>query len=434
MQKTIKKVSHPQKLVTKKRVAAYARVSCGKDAMLHSLSSQIGYYSELIQKHSNWEYVGVYADEAITGTKENRDEFQRMIADCRTGQVDMIITKSISRFARNTVTLLETVRELKTLGVDVYFEEQNIHTISSEGELMMTILASYAQEESLSTSENQKWRIKRNFEVGKPWVCTVLGYRVKNGVFEIVPKEAETVRLIFKWYLEGLGRPTIANRLNEIGITTRFKKIWSQDSIFKILRNVNYVGDLLLQKTFSRDHLTKQQRINQGELPMYYVQDAHEPIIDRATFEKVQQEIIRRTDNVQLVPRASTVFTSKIRCSICGKNYRRKASSTGFTWICATYNTKGKKYCASKQIPEETLKTVTGEMLGCDSFDEDKFTKCIDFITTLPNNTLEFTFWDGHIEKITWKDRSRSESWTEEKRQAAAKKKKKRSEKTCQEQ
>ena len=143
------------------RVCAYARVSSGKDAMLHSLSAQVSYYSNLIQNHSGWLYCGVYSDEAMTGTKSQRDDFQRMIEDCHKGKIDLVITKSISRFARNTVTLLQTVRELKSLGIDVYFEEQHIHTISADGELMMTILASYAQEESLSASENQKWRVRK---------------------------------------------------------------------------------------------------------------------------------------------------------------------------------------------------------------------------------------------------------------------------------
>lgn len=434
MPKTIKKVAHPPKLERKKRVAAYARVSSGKDAMLHSLSSQVAYYSSLIQKHGDWEYAGVYADEAMTGTKECRDEFQRLLADCRAGRIDLILTKSISRLARNTVTLLETVRELKLLDVDVFFEEQNIHTMSAEGELMMTILASYAQEESLSASENQKWRIKRNFEAGKPWDCTMLGYRAKNGVFVIVPEEAETVKLVFKWYLDGLGRQAIANRLNEMGVPTRFEKNWHQDTISKMLRNEKYAGDLLLQKTFRTDHLTKQTRINHGELPMYHVQDAHEPIIDRAIFDEVQRELARRAESVQVKPGSATAFTGKIRCGICGKNYRRKTTHTAITWVCATYNTKGKKYCASKQIPEKTLKTVTAEVLGCDSFDENEFAERIAFITALLNNTLEFSLAEGHTMKATWEDRSRSESWTEEMRQVAAEKTRKRSEKKCQEQ
>lgn len=169
MERIIRQVSFPgAEMPRLKRVAAYARVSSGKDAMLHSLSAQVSSYSELIQNHEGWQYCGVYADEALTGTKEDRGGFQSLLADCRAGKLDMVITKSISRFARNTVTLLQTVRELKGLGVDVYFEEQNIHTMSADGELMMTILASYAQEESLSASENQKWRVRRNFEEGIP--------------------------------------------------------------------------------------------------------------------------------------------------------------------------------------------------------------------------------------------------------------------------
>ncbi len=171
----------------KVRVAAYARVSDGKYAMLQSLSNQVSYYSNLIQNNCNWLFAGVYVDEGVTGTKDERAEFQRMINDAKSGKIDVIITKPISRFARNTVTLLSAVRELKQIGVDVYFEEQNIHTLSNDGELMLTILASYAQEESRSVSENMKWRIRKNFEEGKPWNYIVYGYFCDNGRFEIIP-------------------------------------------------------------------------------------------------------------------------------------------------------------------------------------------------------------------------------------------------------
>ena len=229
-----------------KRVAAYARVSSGKDAMLHSLSAQVSYYNDLIQNHSGWQYAGVYADEALTGTKDNRENFQRLLTDCRAGKIDMVITKSISRLARNTVTLLETVRELKNMGVDVFFEEQNIHSLSADGELMLTILASYAQEESLSASENQKWRIKRNFENGMPWNGTMLGYRYKNGTLIIEPAEAETVNRIFTEYLDGSGMTAIAKRLNADGIPTRFGNDWGKTSVGKVLQNYAYTGNLLL--------------------------------------------------------------------------------------------------------------------------------------------------------------------------------------------
>lgn len=411
-----------QQLPTLKKVAAYARVSSGKDAMLQSLAAQVSYYSEYIQNHSEWQYVGVYADESQTGTKDDRLEFQRLLSDCRAGKIDMILTKSISRFARNTVTLLTTVRELKGYGIDVYFEEQNIHSHSSDGELMLTVLASYAQEESLSASENCKWRIRKSFEEGKVSCCTMLGYRSRNGVLEIVPNEAETVKLIFTLFLEGLGKQAITNRLSEKGLLSRFGNEWHLDTVAKILRNNKYCGDLLLQKTFRTDHLTKRTMKNNGELPMYFVSDAHEPIIDRTTFEAVQKELDRRAKEFEIPQGSFSAFTSKIRCGICGKNYRRKTTKTGIIWCCATYNTKGKKHCASKQIPEITLFVVTADILGLNTFDETVFAERIAQITALSNNLLEYHFTDGRSQTVQWQDRSRSESWTAEMRQAAREK------------
>ncbi len=404
------------------RVAAYARVSSGKDAMLQSLSAQISYYSALIQKHSGWEYAGVYADEAVTGTKDNRPQFVKMIQDCRNGKIDMVVTKSISRFARNTVTLLTTVRELKAYGIDVYFEEQNIHSISGDGELMLTILASYAQEESLSVSENCKWRIRKGFEDGKLTCCAMLGYRSRKGMLEVVPEEAEIVKLIFSLFLEGYGKQAIVNKLNEAGLLSRFGNQWHMDTVGKILRNEKYCGDLLLQKTFRTDHLTKRTKKNNGEMPMYYVQEAHEPIIDRATFKATQAELDRRA-KAFCVPKGSfTVFTTKIRCGICGKNYRRKTTPYNVVWCCATYNTKGKSHCASKQIPESILFAVTADMLGMDDFNGDAFTERVEFITALPDNSLKYQFRDGQTQIIQWQDRSRSESWTDGMRQRAREK------------
>lgn len=407
-----------------KRVSAYARVSSGKDAMLRSLSAQVSYYSELIQRHKDWEYVGIYSDEALTGTKENRPQFIRLLNDCRQGKVDMVITKSISRFARNTVTLLKTVRELKEYGIDVYFEEQNIHTMSGDGELMLTILASYAQEESFSTSENCKWRIRNSFKNGKISCCSMLGYRSLNGVLEIVPEKAETVKLIFKLFLEGNGKQAITNYLNERGILSPFGNEWLMDTVSNILRNEKYCGDLLLQKTFRIDHLTKKRKLNNGEMPMYFVQDAHEPIIDRTIFETVQKEIALRAKKFT-APRGSfTAFTSKIKCGICGKNYRRKTASHNIVWCCTIYDSKGKKYCNSKRIPENTLFLVTAEMLGLSAFDEDTFTEMVEHITTLPDNLLEYHFKDGSAQTVKWQDRLRSESWTDEMRQTAREKRK----------
>lgn len=240
-----------------KRVAAYARVSCGKDTMLHSLAAQIDYYRDYIMMNPECRFAGVYADEAKTGTKDNREQFQLLLTECRNGNVDMIITKSISRLARNTVTLLETVRELKSLGVDVFFEEQNIYTLSVEGEVMLTLLASFAQTESLSCSDNCKWRIRKGFEEGRASTCTMLGYRLVNGEITLIEEEAEIAKRIFDLYLAGYGLQKIANTLNEEGMYSIFGNEWHPTTVRKVLTNEKYCGDLLLQKVYCENHLTK---------------------------------------------------------------------------------------------------------------------------------------------------------------------------------
>ena len=416
------------------RVVAYARVSSGKDAMLHSLSAQVSYYSDLIQQHSGWIYCGAYADEAMTGTKDDREGFQRLLKECRDGNVDMVITKSISRFARNTVTLLETVRELKSRGVDVYFEEQCIHTISAEGELMMTILASYAQEESLSASENQKWRIKHSFEDGRPWNGTILGYRYTDGVYTIVPEEAEIVKSIFSDYLSGMGTSAIAKKLNAAGILTRKGNRWGHTAVDKVLKNEAYTGNLLLQKTYRENHITKRMLVNCGELPMYCAENSHEAIIGQETFEAVQSEMACRAKKSKKlgITKQTHPFTGKMVCSICGKNYLCKPTPTGPVWICSTFNLQGKAFCASKQIPEETLLKVTAEVLGNEVFDEQSFKDHVVDILVCANNTLIYRFADGtHTEKC-WEDRPRSQSWTEEMKSEARRKALERRQTQCQ--
>jgi len=406
------------------RVAGYARVSSGKDAMLHSLAAQVSYYSDFIQRNRGWSYVGVYADEAKTGTKDSRDNFQRLLADCHTGKIDLIITKSISRFARNTVTLLETVRELKGLGIDVWFEEQNIHTMSADGELMLSILASYAQEESRSASENQKWRVKRNFEDGIPWNGTMLGYRHNDGKLTVVPEEAETVRMIFDYYITGMGVTAVMKTLNANHIKTRYGNPWCKSSVMTVLRNYTYTGNLLLQTTFREDYLTKRTLINNGELPQYHAENAHEAIIPLETFNAVQAEIARRAAKHTHPgsPQKVYSFTGLLTCDICGKHYRRKVTAAGPVWICATYNTLGKAACASKQIPEETLIAVTAEVMGTDNSDAEALHNKITDVRVAEGNTLVFCFKDGTEAVKRWADRSRVESWTPEMRDAARKK------------
>ena len=434
MPRIITRVPQLPRLEQKKRVAAYARVSSGKDAMLHSLSAQVSYYSDLIQNRNDWLYVGVYADEATTGTKDNRDGFQGLLADCRAGKVDMVITKSISRFARNTVTLLQTVREFKALGVDIFFEEQNIHTLSNEGELMMTILASYAQEESRSASENQKWRIRKNFEEGMPWNGTILGYRYINGVYSIIPEEAEIIKSIFADYLSGMGTSAIAKKLNANGILTRKGNVWGHTAVTKVLKDEAYTGNLLLQKTYRENHITKRMLINQGELPMYSAEATHEAIISQKTFEAVQDEMALRAAKSKKSGSAKQTypFTGKMVCSVCGKNYQRKPTPTGPVWICSTFNLQGKAFCASKQIPEETLFKVTAEVLGDADFDKQRFEERVVSIQICADNTLVYRFKDGTEIEKRWEDRPRSHSWTEEMRAEARKRALERRQKQCQ--
>ncbi len=235
--------------------------------MLHSLSEQVSYYNTYIQEHPGWEFAGIYADADYTGTKENRPEFQRLLADCRAGKIDRVIAKAISRFARNTVTLLETVRELKALGIAVYFEEQNIDSLSGSGELMLTILASLAQEESRSVSENCIWRIRKNFYEGKPMnLSKVYGYRRARkkqnehiGQIVIDETEAQVVRGIFEDYLNGIGTPSIAARLCTENIPCRHGGEWTSTLVMGMLKNEKYTGDSILQKTYVQDHLSKKQ-------------------------------------------------------------------------------------------------------------------------------------------------------------------------------
>ena len=416
MGRTIQKVKFPPAPPKRKRVAAYARVSSGKDAMLHSLAAQVDHYSGYIRSRPGWEYIGVYADEAKTGTKDSREQFQRLLADCRSGKIDHIITKSISRFARNTVTLLESVRELKKLGVSIYFEEQNIDTSTADGELLLSILASYAQEESLSASENQKWRVRQNFENGQPWRGFMLGYRYKDGQYIVVPEEAEIVKSIYSDFLGGKGVTAIMKRLNADGILTQQGFTWHKSAITRILKNYTYTGNLLLQTKFRENHLTKRTLRNQGQLPQYHAADTHEPIIDIGTYNLVQLEMVRRAEKFGKPQTSSNyAFTGMITCAGCGKHYRRKVTASGPVWICSTYNTLGKSACPSKAIPEATLMEVASSVGE------------ITAVTACNNNALVFTLSDGTQTVKRWQDRSRADSWTPKMRSAAGQKTKERS-------
>lgn len=403
------------------RVCAYARVSSGKDAMLHSLSAQVSHYSEMIQSHIGWVYCGVYSDEALTGTKSDREGFQQMLTDCRAGKIDMVITKSISRFARNTVTLLQTVRKLKSMGIDVYFEEQYIHTISADGELMMTILASYAQEESLSASENQKWRVRKAFENGELINLRFLfGYSITADGVQINEKEAAIVREIFSRFNGGESMSSISRDLNARGYRGALGGKWCAERMRNTLSNEKYLGNALLQKRYRNNHIEKKLVANKGELPMYYAEGTHEPIIDQATFDKAQERLrmlAQQTANRKKPTRSA--FSGLIHCGLCGNTYKRVTYRKKHYWNCTTFQTKGKSECAAKRIPEETLEVLTCEVLGEGSIDSDMVRSKITAIRADKNNVVVYCMDDGSEIAKRWKDRSRAESWTPEMKEKA---------------
>ena len=413
MPSEVSRIEFAPRPVQRIRVAAYARVSSGKDAMLHSLSAQISQYSKMIQSNPGWEYAGVYADEAKTGTRQDsREQFNRLLEDCRSGLVEMIITKSISRFARNTVTLLSVIRELKALGVDVFFEEQHLHTLSADGELVTTILGSYAQEESLSASENQKWRIRKNFSEGKPWDATILGYRVRDGEYVIEESEAAVVRRIYEMYLSGKGMQSIVNTLNAEGVQTRFDRSWHISTVRHILSNPTYTGNLILQKTFRADHLTKKRLKNEGQLPKIEVTEAHEAIIDQESFDRVQairQARAERFTKPEKCYTARYLYSGLIVCACCGAHYRRKVTHADPVWMCATYNKQGRKGCQSKAIPENTLSTLFADIPM----------ERVQQIRAENGNRIVVRYQDGEELVRSWRDRSRAESWTPEMKEQA---------------
>lgn len=412
MSKEVFIIPKKRSLERKVNVAAYARVSSGKDAMLQSLSAQVSYYSELIQNNPKWLYAGVYVDEAVTGTTDDRIKFQRMLDRAKNGEIDLIITKSISRFARNTVTILQSIRELKALGVGVYFEEENINTLSGEGELMLSILASYAQEESRSVSENQKWRIKKNFKEGKPWGAKLFAYTYKNGKLEVIDDEADIVRKIYKLYLYGVGMWSIAKRLNEKGLLTRKGKRWYHSSIKRILTNYYYTGNLILQTTYRKNHLTKRAKQNNGEYPKYHVENSHEAIVSLDEFNKVQNLIRKRSEKFDNIsPQNNNKLSGIIKCAKCGASFRRKKSPYKVNYHCATFLTRGKQECASKQVPEDVLLEVYNEFEGC-----------IEKIVVKDDNTLIIILSSGQNVIKMWEYESRSKSWTKEMREKARQK------------
>ena len=346
--KTVELIQRKPESISKKRVAAYCRVSLESERMNHSLSAQVSYYSSLIQSNPLWEYKGVYSDEGISGTSVERKGLQSLLKECRKGKIDIILTKSISRLARNTTELLKITRELKDRNIEIRFEKENISTLSSDGELMLTLLASFAAEEALSVSQNTRWAISKRFEKGLESGSPVaFGYkRNENGEYTIDKKKAKVVRNIFMDYLDGLSPHRIAEKYS-----------LSYSTIWQMLRNEKYKGDILLQKTYSTfdiTHKSHTRKRNTGEKPRYYVKNSHPAIVSPAVFDTVQEMIKQKIVEGKVYKR--NPFTSIITCSCCGRKYRRRKTdgkNGKHYWKCTSKIEC--KSCDSKNIDEEFL-------------------------------------------------------------------------------
>ena len=351
---------------TKRRVAGYARVSTDSDEQFTSYEAQIDYYTSFIQAHEGWEFVDVYTDEGISGTNTKRREgFRRMIADALDGRIDLIVTKSVSRFARNTVDSLSTIRKLKEKGAECYFEKENIWTFDGKGELLITIMSSLAQEESRSISENCVWGQRKRFSDGKVTVPFghFLGYdRGDDGNLIVNPEQAALVRRIYGMFLTGMTPHSIAKQLTDEGIPSPAKKAkWNACTIARMLTNEKYKGDALLQKTFTVDFLTKKKKVNEGEIPQYYVTGNHEAIIEPAVFDMVQREMESRHPGKNRYSGVH-VFSGKVYCGECGSQYGSKVWHSNdryrrVIWQC-NHKYDNSEKCSTPHFDEITLQRL----------------------------------------------------------------------------
>ena len=385
-------------LKRKKRVAAYARVSEECEVLLHSLSAQVSYFSTLIQNNPEWEYAGVYVDRGITGTSTaHRDGFNRLVADCDAGKIDMVLVKSISRFARDTVDCLNTTRHLKDLGIAVYFERENINSLSEDGELMLTLLASFAQEESRSISENIKWATRKRFEQGIPnGHKAPYGYEWDGEMFRIIPEQGEVVKEIYRRYLAGESAYGIAKTLAERGVTGQMGMPIEQTTIKEILSSQSYTGTMVLQKNFfTEGHI---RRRNKGELPMYLVDEMFEPLVSEEDYQKALEIRQQRAEQFPNNQDNLTAFSGKVKCGYCGCGVSRRTSGGRKRWVCNTRERKGMKQCECRPIWETELTAAAETVLG-GSFDESAFSKEIQQVT-LYSDRIEFSLLNGNRKSI----------------------------------
>ena len=469
-ERIVEKIMPAVQLPARKKVAAYCRISMGTERLQHSLAAQVSHYSRLIQSTPGWEYAGVFSDEGVTGTqKKGRGGFAELMQLCESHAVDIILCKSVSRFARNTVDLLETIRHLKDLGISVRFEKEHIDTLKESGEILLTLLATFSQEESRSISENEKWGIRKMYEKGKARNVRLYGYRIKDGRMVIYEDEAETVRRIFKMYLEGDSCFLIAEKLNDEGIPSTRGARFSGSMISLLLRNIRYTGDALCQKYFTEDFLTHRRKRNKGELPMYLISGANPAIIGREIFDAVQKEtadrygvaivngiaepvryfgksvadrpdhdVIRKAQwsdeqrkrqgeihkNRETMSGMKYPLSLMIKCEVCGQNlsakFRKLADGTRVMyWYDHSHYLhvektddpgSGRPVC----MDDEPLKALIADVLHMDEFDGDKMCGLITHISVF-GDVLTFHFRDGHTEQRTFVKQKTARMLKEEK-------------------
>ena len=390
------------KKIEQLRVAAYCRVSTDSEDQLNSYNSQKAYYTDLIQKNGEWIFAGIYADEAITGTQvTKREDFQRMINDCMNGEIDMLITKSISRFARNTLDTLKYVRMLKEKNIAVYFEDEKINTLTMDGELLLVVLSSVAQQEveniSANVKKGLKMKMKRGELVGFQG-CLGYDYHPEDKSITVNEEEAEIVRYIFNRYIEGAGGSVIGQELENLGYLTKYgNSTWVPTTVLGIIKNEKYKGDILLGKTFTVDPISKRRLENMGEEDQFYIRNHHEPIISEEVFDKAQEILNRRSKNRGKIGDGNSkrekysrkyAFSCLLECGFCGGTLTRRRWHSGteynkVIWQCVTSTKKGKKHCPhSKGIPETAIEEafVESYRLLCDNNKDvlEEFLKRID--------------------------------------------------------
>ena len=401
----------PEKL----RVAAYARVSTEQDEQQSSYEAQVDFYTRYIKNNPNWEFVAVFADEGITGTNtKKRDGFNLMIQKAMNGEIDLILTKSISRFARNTVDTLQTVRNLKAAGVEVIFEKENLHTFDPKCEVMLTIMSSLAQEESRSISENVRWGKQKSMRDGKVSLAYshFLGYKKgDDGRLEIVEEEATIVRKIYDLFLSGKTINEIASILTGMGIPTPAGKTkWSVSTVRSILSNEKYEGEALLQKTYTVDYLTKEVRKNNGEVLSVRVHNSHEPIIKPEIFDQVQK-ILAKNKKRRSKVLSRHPFAGKIVCGDCGefsghKVWRLRSTGERYdVWYC-NHKYDGDEICDSPRLREPEIRDAFDKVLQkCGDpnpvYTDERWNELVQTVTVYGNNHLIFTLSNGETMKIT---------------------------------